>query len=169
MAEEENVYSSAVKYEGYVKFSDLYKFCYDWLNDETGITAKETKYEEKLKGDTKEIKVEWVGDKKLTDYFQFKMKINFVIRNLKKVTVKVNGVDVDTNSGNYEIKAKGALSKDWQGKFEMTAYYKFLRSIYEKYIIPQAIEQFRDKITGDCDEFLQQVKAYMDIEGKRLK
>jgi len=62
---------------------------------------------------------------------------------------------------------KGIISKDYDGKFETTAFKKFLRSIYEKWVILSRIEEFEGKIIKDSDEFLSQAKAYLDLEGKR--
>jgi hypothetical protein len=71
------------------------------------------------------------------------------------------------NEGSVKLSTKGILVRDYKGKFEMSAFNKFLRSIYEKWVIPARIEEFKDKIARDCDEFLNQAKAYLDLEGKR--
>ena len=72
-----------------------------------------------------------------------------------------------SNKGGVEIKIKGDLIRDYQGKFEINAFQKFLRSIYEKWVIPSRIEEYEGKLAGDCDEFLAQAKAYLDLEGKK--
>ena len=77
-----------------------------------------------------------------------------------------NNTKIKTNKGNVEIKVKGTLIRDWQGKFEAKAFRKFLRSIYEKWVISSRIEQFEEKLIEDCNEFLSQAKAYLDLEGK---
>ena len=55
----------------------------------------------------------------------------------------------------------------YEGKFEKGAFRKFLRSIYEKWVIPARIEQYEEKLIGDCDEYLAQAKAFLALEGKR--
>jgi hypothetical protein len=62
---------------------------------------------------------------------------------------------------------KGVLVRDYQGKFEKNAFQVFLRTAYEKWIIPGRIDQMEAKLFGDCDEFLAQAKAFLDLEGKR--
>jgi len=167
MAEKDKIFSSKMKYDGIVFFKDFYKFCYDWLTEETELDVAETKYVEKLKGDVKDIDIEWVGTRKVTDYFKFQVKVVFRILGLKDVETTQAGVKVKTNQGSVEIKVTGTLIRDYEGKFEVTAYKKFLRSIYEKWVIPSRIEQFEEKLISDCDEFLSQAKAYLDLEGKR--
>ena len=167
MSEKETIFSSKIKYNGVFSFKDLYKFCYDWLTEETGLEIAEDKYNEKLSGETKEISVEWTGTKKMTDYFEFEAKIKINIGNLKKVEVNKGGAKVEMNSGSAEISMKGNLVRDYEGKFETTAFKKFLRSTYEKWVIPSRIEHYEDKIISTCDEFLNQTKAYLDLEGKK--
>ena len=75
--------------------------------------------------------------------------------------------NLDEPTGEIEIKVSGILVRDYQGKFEKDATRKFLRGIYEKWVIPARIEHYEDKIIGQCDEFLSQAKAYLDLEGKK--
>ena len=166
--EEETIFSSKTKYAGIFSFKDFYKFCYEWITEEIGTDPlNETKYEEKLKGDEKEITIEWEGEKELTDYFRFDMKVKFEIKALKTVEVMQNGKKVKTNEGSVKLTTKGILVRDYKGKFEMSAFNKFLRSTYEKWIITARIEEYKGKIAGYCDEFLSQAKSYLDLEGKK--
>ncbi|HKL24566.1 MAG TPA: hypothetical protein VJ912_04480 [Candidatus Nanoarchaeia archaeon] len=167
MAEKDSVFSSKIKYDGVFSFKSFYKFCYDWLTEESQLSIEEPKYVEKVKGDSKEIEVEWKGSKKFTDYFKFDAKIKFKIIGLKKVEINQGGKKTETNKGNVEISMKGTLVRDYQGKFEQNATQKMWRSIYEKWIIPSRIKEYEDKIVGTCDEFLSQAKAYLDLEGKK--
>jgi len=168
MAEKETIFSSTVKYEGIFLFKDFYKFCYEWIKEEIRMDPfNEIKYEEKIKGDEKEIVVEWEGEKELTDYFRFDTNVKFEIRPLKNIEVVQNGKKIKTNEGIIKITIKGILVRDYKGKFEMSAFNKFLRSIYEKWVIPARIEEYEGKIAGKCDEFLSQAKSYLDLEGKR--
>ena len=167
MAEKDTIFSSEMKYVGIFSFRDFYKFCYDWIEEEIGIKMSEKKYEEKLATDSKGIIIEWEKSKKFTDYFKFEMKVKFTVRNMKEIEINQGGKKIKTNSGDIKIKVEGILVRDYEGKFEINAFNKFLRSIYEKWIITSRIEQFEDKIIGACDEFLGQAKAYLDLEGKR--
>jgi len=167
MAERDTIFSSKIKYTGIFDFKEFYNFCYSWLADEKGLLMSEKKYTEKLVGDSKRIEVEWRGFKDITDYFRFEIKVEIIASGLKKVEINQNGVKIQTNSGIIEVKLRGVLSRDYKGKFETSAFNKFLRSIYEKWVIPSRIEEFQGKVAGDSDEFLSQAKAYLDLEGKK--
>jgi len=167
MAEQEQVFSSQVKYDGIFDFKDFYKFCYEWLVEEVGLDVEEGKYVEKVSGSSKNIDVKWEGQKKLSDYFKFVAKVDFRIINLSKVEMNQGGMKVSTNKGSVEIKAKGILVRDYEGKFETSATKKFWRAIYEKLVIPNRIVQLENMIIGKLDEFLGQAKSFLDLEGKR--
>ena len=168
MAEKEIVCSSSIQSTGFFSFSDFYKFCYDWLIEETELEIfSEDKYKEKLKGDAKDIEIKWTGEREVTDYFKFRVEVKFDITGLREVEVTKNGKKVKINQGRVKVEVKGILVRDYKGKFETGAFQKFMRSIYEKWIIPSRIEQFETKLAEDCNEFLNQAKAYLDLEGKK--
>jgi len=168
MAEEEKVFSSKVKYDGIFSFKDFYKFCHEWLTEETNLDDfEEEKYAEKLSGDAKDIDVEWTGQRKLSDYFKEKIKVKLSVKHMSQVKLKKGNVEVDSNKGSVEVKVSGILIKDYQGKFEMTGFRKFLRAIYEKYVIPATVNALKEKVADDCNEFLGQAKAFLDLEGRK--
>ena len=168
MAESDTIFDSKIKYRGVFDFGEFYKFCYDWLMDETELDfIAESKYSEKIEGNTKNIDIEWNGQREITDFFKFKFKIKFKIVKLENVEINKGGVKIKTNKGTPEIKIKGTLVRDYKGKFERNAFQIFLRTAYEKWIIPGRIDQMEGKLFGDCDEFLAQAKAFLDLEGKR--
>ena len=168
MPEKETVFSSKIKYNGVFSFKDFYKFCYDWLKEETGLDPLvEGKYDEKIAGDSKNIIVEWKGEKKITDYFKYEVEVKFRIEKLTNVEISQGGAKVTTNKGGVEVGIKGNLIRDYKGKFEITAFKKFLRGFYEKNIIASRVEQYTGKLAEDCNEFLEQAKAYLDLEGKK--
>ncbi|GIU68197.1 MAG: hypothetical protein KatS3mg001_047 [Candidatus Pacearchaeota archaeon] len=167
MAEKEEVYSSKISYNGIFSFKDLYKFCHDWLVEETGVSLSEDKYSEKIKGDSKDITVEWKGTKEMTDYFKMEIKVSFKVSDLKNVEVMQGNVKISTNKGSVEISVKGTLVRDYEDKFEGSGFKKFLRETYEKYIIHDRVLQYKEKVASSCDEFLSQTKAYLDLEAKK--
>jgi hypothetical protein len=166
MVEKKQIFSSRINYEGVVSFSDYYKFCYDWLTKQIDLILQEKNYIEKIKGDTKDLSIDWSGEKPLTDYFKFEILIQFRVFGLKNVEIFENKQKVKTNKGRVEMQVNGTLIRDYSGKFETTPFRKFMRNVYEKWIISSEIEKFEEYIMLQCDEFLKQAKAYLDLEGK---
>ena len=167
MTEKKQIFSSKVKYDGIFSFPEFYKFCYDYLTEEFGFYIAESKYSEKITGDAKEIKIEWEGERKITDYFKYAIKVDFTILGLKNVEVQRERKKIQTNKGVVEINTKGILVSDYEGKYNTSPTLRFFRGVYEKWIIPSTIEQIEEKLVSHCDGFLGEAKAYLDLEGKR--
>jgi hypothetical protein len=163
----DDIFSSSMKYAGIFNFRDFYEFCYKWLTDQKSMKLKENIYEEKLSGNEKEIKIEWETIAKVSDYFHLKMKIEFTIRRLVDVELTKGDEKIKTNKGEVKIKLKGTILKDPNGQFETSPQMKIWRGIYEKFIINSRVKQYEDKLIGDCDEFLAQTKAFLDLEGRK--
>jgi len=166
--ERDTIFKTSLKKVGIFDFKDFYKFCYQWVVEEIGnwTTFSEDKYSEKIKPKGKEIDVEWNGTKKITDYFRFDIKVVFEVKYLNEIEIVEKGKKIKTNEGEVKLKVEGYLVRDYDGKFEKTASLKFLRSLYEKWVIKSRVDQFEGKVFGDCNEFLSQAKAWLDLESK---
>ena len=167
MAEKEEVFSSGIKYKGIFSFKDYYKFCYEWVTEEIGLDLEEKKYKEQVVGNSKNIEILWQGSKKITDYFKYVIKVNFLILDLQEVEMQKGNAKIKSNKGSAKVKIKGILVRDYNGAFANTGFRKFMREIYDKWVIPARIEQMEDKLISKCDEFGSQIKAYLDLEGKK--
>ena len=89
------------------------------------------------------------------------------ILRLKKVKVKREGKDVDTNEGRVQINFKAILVKDYEHKWEDQAIWKFFRGIYDRYIIRSRIETYEEKLFEELEELISQCKAFLALESKR--
>ncbi len=166
MAEKDKIFESKIKQVGFANFKDYYSFMYDWLNGEE-YDVSEDKYSETIEGDATKIEIEWTAFRKISDYFKFELKIAWKVLNMKTVEVERDGKKVKIQSGTFELKVKGYLVKDYENKWEDRPFWKFLRGVYDRYIIRTRIIQYEDKLFGECDNFLAQAKSFLAIEGKR--
>jgi hypothetical protein len=161
------VFSSSIKYVGIFNFRSFYEFCFKWLKGEMNLTVAEEEYEEKLKGNSKDMKVVWKGKAKASEYFHFEVGLTFELKGLTEVEIVQGGNKIKTNQGEIKVKLKGTFVKDPAGQFETSPTMKVWRGIYEKFIIPGRVKQYEDQLIGDCDEFLGQAKAFLDLEGQK--
>ena len=167
MVEREKIFTTKLNYNGIFNFNDFYNFCYNWMKDETKLDIIERKYSEKITGDTKKVVFEWEGTREVTDYFKLEVKFNFDVNGLGKVEINQDGHKIQTNKGGVEIKMEGTLIKDYKGRFETNPMFKFMRGMYERFIIPARIEEMKERLQGEVDEILSQIKAWLDLEGRK--
>jgi len=166
MAEKDKIFSTKVKYTGIWDFKQIYRFLYDWFVDQ-GYKIVEKGYTEKIKADGKEIEVHWEAKRKISDYFQFLIKSDWMILGMSETEVQKEGVKMKMNKGYIEIKFTAVLVKDYEHRWENTAFLKFLRGVYDRYIIKSRVEGYEDKLLAEVDEVVAQAKSYLAIEGKQ--
>ena len=167
MAEETPVFKGKLKHSGMFDFKELYRFCYSFWKETKEYFILEKAYGEKITATGKEIEIEWEAMKKVSDYFKLIIGMKWRIVGMTEVEAEREGKKVKISKGDIEIAVTSKLIRDYEGKWEASAFWKFSRSIYDKYIIKNKIEEMEDKIFGDSDEFLAQVKAFLSLEAKR--
>lgn len=160
------VYEEKVKHKGYFNYPELYNFCYQWLKDEQ-YKIKEEDYSEKITSAGKEIKIKWVATKKITDYFRNSITLKWQIIALTDAEVEIGGKKEKTNKGDLTIAFTGELERDYEQKWEENPTYKFLRGIYDRYIIKTMIDQYEDVLWGKTESLVENIKAFLLLEGKR--
>jgi len=165
MAQKKEVYKEVLKQTGYWKYSEVYELASSWLKSNS-YNLKENLYNEKLSSNGKEVIIKWTAEKKVTDYFKFQILIDWHILGMKDAEVEVDGKKVNTNKGEVEIKFKANIIKDYEKRWEDKPLWKFLRGIYEKYIIRETVDEFEDDLENETKEIIQDLKAFLRIPAK---
>ena len=168
MAEKDKISSQKVKRSGIFNFKDTYQFAYTLLKEQ-GYDITEGKYAEEITGDSKKISVSWIATKKISDYFKIELGIRWDIINLKSVEAEKDGKRIKTNEGSIEIGINGILVKDYDSKWDTSPFTKFLRGLYEKFIIEGRVSQYEGVVAEDVDNLAEQLKSFLTLEGLKLK
>ncbi len=167
MVEKDPLFKTKVKHKGVFDFKGTYKMVYEWLIHE-GYDINEKTYKETVgAGGAKEIEIDWTAFRKVSDYFRFVIEIKFQILGMTDVDVEIDGVKQNMNKGQFEFHVQGILEKDYEGRWENNAFFKFLRTLYDRYLIPSRLEKYEGKLIGEVDEVVAQVKAFLNLQGKR--
>jgi len=82
------------------------------------------------------------------------------------VEVEKDGVKIKMNKGQVELGIKGYLERDYEKRWEGRAFRKFLRGLYDRYVIKHRIDQYEGKLFGEFDEFSGQMKSFLTLEGQ---
>jgi hypothetical protein len=160
------VYNESVKHKGYFNYSELYNFCYQWLKDE-GYMVREEEYGEKITGGGKEITIKWSASKKITDYFRNLITVKWKIIAMTDAEIEINGKKEKTNKGDLKLTFEAELERDYEQKWEENPTYKFMRGIYDKYVLKTMIDQYEDRLWDKTESFVENAKAFLMLEGKR--
>ena len=163
MSEKDKVFGGKIKQDGLFDFKELYRFCHIYLED-AGYHKVEKEYSEKLVGAAKDIDIKWEASKEISDYFRFIINFNFKIIGMVDVEVQKDNEKKKMNKGSVEIKIEGVLEKDYEHRWENNPFYKFLRTVYDRYIVKSRIESYETKLFEEIDEMIAQIKSFLVLE-----
>ena len=81
--------------------------------------------------------------------------------------VEIDGVKRKMNKGRIEVKISSILEKDYENRWEGRPFIKFLRTLYDRYLVPARTERYEVQLIGEADELVAQLKSYLTLTGKR--
>lgn len=167
MAEKEQVLKEKLEHSGFWDFKGLYSFAHAWLKEED-YDVEEEKYSEKVGSNSaRDINFEWKATKQSSDYFKRELKLRFEIKELTEVEVEVDGKKKKMNKGKINVEIKGTLITDPESKWEVTQFYRFLRDVYNKYVVPNRVDSVQGQISDDVVGLKEELKAYLELSGRR--
>ena len=166
MAERDLILKEKLEHSGIFDFPEFYSFAHS-LFKEQGYGVNEDKYSEKVSGNKREINIEWKVTKDVSDYFKEEYKIKMKIAELTEVEVEVDSEKKKMNKGKMSIEISGALVKDKDSKWSTSSLNRFMRDVYNKYVIPARVEERKLKVAEVSRSFLEELKKFLDIAGKR--
>src|SRR3989344_5351606 len=157
--EKDLVIREMLEHEGLMDFKGFYNFMYNWLKSE-GFTVYEDEYVEKVSGEFKELRIKWKVSKQLSDYFKVEYNIKTEVRRMSDVEVEIEGKKKKMQKALMEMDFKGSLVKDVDSGWEGHSWLRFMREIYDKYVIPKRIFDLKQRIEDDLKELRNQLKRY---------
>ncbi len=166
MAEKEQIIQEKLDYSGIFDFKSFYSYAHSWFIEENYGVVEE-KYSEKVSGNSRDILIEWMASKRLSDYFKIEIKIKFEIKDLTDVEVEIDGQRKKMNKGKVKGDIKGLIVKDPDSKWDSTPFSRFMRDTYNKYIIPGRIRSIEGIIGHAVTSFKEELKSFLEISGRR--
>jgi hypothetical protein len=162
MSEQDVLAKRKVRHKGVFDFAETYRFCYDWFMD-NGYFLTEKNYTEKVAQRGKEVEIQWEAFRKISDYFKFVIKASWRILGLTDVEVEEDGKKVKMNQGDLTINFTAVIEKDYENRWESNSFTKFMRGVYDKYIIKGRIDQYEEKLFLELDELIAQMRSYLAL------
>ncbi|MBU3923532.1 MAG: hypothetical protein KJ592_01300 [Nanoarchaeota archaeon] len=162
MAQKKEVYKEKIKQVGNWKYTDVYEMLFSWLKN-SGYKVTENDYTEKLQGNGKEILIKWTASRKVTDYFKYQITLDWHILGMTDTEAEIGGRKTKTNKGEIAIEFKGNIINDYEKRWENHQFWKFLRGIYENYIIRSSVDEYENDLEDDVRDIIKDFKAFLRI------
>lgn len=166
MAEKIILLKEVLEHVGIFSFSDFYEYAYRWFKEEDYGVIEE-KYSEKVTGNARDITVEWKCSRSLSDYFKIEIAVRMEIIGLTDVEAEIDGKKKKMNRGRMRVEFKGTMIRDPDSKWDASPFYRFLRDIYNKYIIPGHVESQEGRLRDDVKDVKEALKNFLEMQGKQ--
>ena len=150
-----------VKQSGVFNLDDLYLLMYKWF-ELYGYDFQEQEYRDIDQAGKKNLEIRWYAEKKIDDYIKYVMKISMMIVGMEKVEIETEEGKQKTSKGTAEFRFDAFLEKDYEGRWEGGAM-KFLREVYDKFIIRGRIESLEGELKAELYKFMDEVKAFLNM------
>ena len=169
MGEKTEIIKEEFRYNGIAHFKDTYTYAYEWLKDR-GFAIAEEKYEEVASGEAKELRIKWTASIIMTDYFKIHLEIAWQALNMKDIEVEIDGKKKKMQKlSELKLTIKGLLETDYKGQWGMSGFQKFMRGVYDKFIMPSRSDEMWGKTAEAVQDFKEEMKAFLDLTARRFQ
>lgn len=152
-----------LKYSGLVDVKGLYKTIDKWLSENHYDKVERRNFEDVYE-DSRQIVLELVPYKKITDYAKVEIRIYMEFTNLKDEVVEKGGLKQKYYRGDLFFSFDCFLVTDYENHWETKATYFFIRTIVDKFIYKGYTKRFESEAISDTNELINEIKNYLNME-----
>jgi hypothetical protein len=149
-------------YEGIFRMDEMWAIINRFIKSR-GYVIVETRNEEKLTDDGKDIFIEIEPYRKVSDYFRKIVTLEIYVRKLKDKTVKVDGKNQKYHYGEIEIRFTAQLMTDWRNRWEGTGFYFLMRVLLDRFVRYDVIREIENETVKDCLDMQEEIRAYLNM------
>ncbi|MBI2663693.1 hypothetical protein HYX15_04150 [Candidatus Woesearchaeota archaeon] len=144
-------------------FADLYKLLKSWF-DLHNYDFYEKEYIDSMKeGGEKSDSIKWEAERKVDDYTKFHIEVRLKLNDVEDVQLK----DCIACRGVCSIKFESFLEKDYEDRWEKNFFLKFVRAVYDHYILSTKIEKYSAELRAETYDVFNQAKAFLNLRSTK--
>ncbi len=160
----------SVMHSGTFDLKAIYDAFYFWLREESYNDIKENKdyyeifYQELVEGEHMKMNMWWRAQKKVDQYFQKVLSINFRGITIKKVELQQGTETVKAHKGEITIMVKGTLVYDYDNLWGRNDLTKFLATSLMKKKINESWKTNEDEFWDELNTLQDFIKQQLGIQ-----
>lgn len=151
-----------IQYEGLFDAAEMFKLIDDWFQ-QNGYDKNELRHVERVKEKGKQIELEIMPDKVISDYVKYEINVLVRINDLVETEIKRGNTKMKINKGVVTMTINAYLYTDKKGLWESKPMTFFLRTLFDKFLFKKYLNQFEDALTRDVQNFHSEMKAYLNL------
>ncbi len=145
-----------VAQEATFDMQQLYKLGRAWF-DKHGYDFYEKEYISSQKEEAKNASIKWEADKKVDDYIKFHIEARVKFKNLREVQGKKRMM----NTGEVSFSIEAYIEMDYEARWEKGFMSKFIRGVYDTFVIRGKIEKDKQRLDREAKEFFHEIRTFL--------
>ena len=161
------VKSRTFSYEGLFDGKELFKLIRGWFAEQgydDYLIRKQT--EKHVKG-KRQVEIDYLPKKKVSDYFEKQINLDITYMNLKKTQVQYKGHKVSLDEGEVEISFTGYLKTDYEGRWEDTPWKYFFRVLMDRFILAPYVARYTSETAEDIKIVYNLIREFLNATKQR--
>jgi hypothetical protein len=157
------VWLKPINYSGLIDIKGLYRVMDEWFFQNHYAKVERRNFETVME-DGKQIIIELLPYKKITDYAKVEIRIYVELTHLKETVVERQGLKHRLYKGDAHFSFDCFLITDYEQHWETKAVYFFIRTIVDKYLYRGYTKRFEAEAVSDTNEIINEIKGYLNME-----
>ncbi len=120
------------------------------------ITDK--KHEEKTKSSGREVKLDWIAEKKVSEYVKYIIELTILVKDQIDILFGKKKLQ----KGRMEVLIKAYMDKNYKATFKDSKLSEALRRIYDKFIAKKTLDDYEDALKDESNELARLVKEQFE-------
>ena len=144
-------------------FADLYRLLKSWFDLHRYDFYEKEYIDEMKESGKKSDSIKWEAERKVDDYTRFHIEIRFKLNDVEDVQLK----DRIACRGVCNMKFESFLEKDYEDRWEANFFIKFLRSLYDHFILRGKFQRYSEELKEETYDVFGQAKSFLNLRGER--
>ncbi len=138
--------------------NQLYKLGRSWFGKH-GYDFFEKEYVSSQREDAKNASIKWEAEREVDDYVKFHIEVRIKFKNLREVQGKKKVL----NSGEVSFSIEAYLAKDYEARWEKGFMSKFIRGVYDMFVIRGKIDKDKQRLDREAREFFNEIRMFLKL------
>jgi len=135
------------------------KEVYDLINEFLGQRGYDVVEKEQVRNESGKLVIKYEAEKKADDYTKFVINVSITGVGVKEVELK----NKKAFSGKFTVKIEAKLKKDYEDTWDQGPFQRFLRGIYDKFVLGSKFDQYGKDLTDEANAFYNELKSYIGV------
>ena len=152
----------SLSYEGVFNLRELYRLIDKWFKDH-GYDKQEVKNWEDVLETEKQIILEIIPYKKVSDYARLDVRIFMIFSKLTEIDIDKDGIKYKMNKGRAEFYFDAYVVTDYENKWETKAIFYFIKNVFDKWIYRAYTSSYDAEVIRDCTEIENEIRSFLNM------